>query len=727
LSPPEPQPLESPRALIGRRIAGKMEVLEHLGGGGMGWVFSAYHHALAKKVAIKVLKRIGDPLHAQRFALEARSASRIEHPNAVTILDFGEDGADRLVYLVMEFLEGEDLDRIIRQEAPLPPRRAAALMVQVLAALSAAHESGVIHRDLKPANVMVASRTNDDGDVVEVVKVCDFGLAKILDPQDAGPGLTRRGMIVGTPEYMSPEQAVGDPLDGRTDVYACGVILYEMLTGRRPFEAEDPGDVLLMHLNDVPPPPRARVPSIPAELERIVLWAMEKRADRRVSSARELRDVLKRFLAHPDPFDLQTVVDLEQLMRGLEAPASPAPESITDQLEVPVLGQGTGDLPARAGPDTLIEEPMIQRPSTLDTPPPGRAEASPDDPTRPGPAAGLEDTAPGADGAPADLLAQDTFRSHGGEVPEAAFTYAGPHPFWFLDPSPRRIGPCEYATLDALVQQSLREHPDVETSVSADGTTWLGLTRYLELTGQEPLRPAAIAPVTRPSPPRGTLAERSGVALLAQVALTRPSGRLVVEHARGRVELHLRRGQPVEVRSSDPAEQLPALLLSRDLVRADALANLVHTAVTSDTRVQELLASAVDMRVLRSALMKERLLSIVGLEAGTFGLDPSALPPVGAPLTPSLLPLLPNMVFRAVPEAALLRRLAPALERTLGPGADAEALLGELQASAAQQDAAMYLASGRPLGALLEESVEQGHVLASLAYTFLEVGVLEVV
>ncbi|MCA9555622.1 MAG: protein kinase [Myxococcales bacterium] len=756
----EPQLPESPNALIGRRIAGKMEVLEHLGGGGMGWVFSAYHHALGKKIAIKVLKRLGDPLHAQRFALEARSASRLEHPNAVTILDFGEDGPDRLVYLAMEFLEGQDLDRIIRLEAPMEPRRAVSIMAQVLAALTSAHESGVIHRDLKPANVMVASRTDDDGELVEFVKVCDFGLAKIMDGERPGPGLTRRGMIVGTPEYMSPEQAVGDPLDGRTDVYACGVILYEMLTGRRPFEAEDPGEILLMHLNNVPRPLRARVSSIPEELERVVLWAMEKRLERRVSSARELRDALKRFLARPDPFDLQTVVDLEQLMRGLNEPR-PAPESITDQVQAPRLASSDRQAAARPGPDTLLEEPMIQRSSSADAwrrgtsapadpisddgptgpippgprEPPSDAGDGPTGPIPPGALLGLtpvlaevgvSEPPPTPDHWEADVLAQETLRAYGEpEVGEPA-PYEGPSPFWFADAAARVSGPWDYLTLNHLVQDGLLINPAAETSVSFDGESWLGLTRYLELTAQEALRPGNIAPATSPSPPMGDLSEISGVAMLANVASWRPSGRLVVEHGRGRTEIHLRRGQPVEVRSSDPAEQLPALLVSRDLVRPDALASLVHTALRTDTRVQEVLASAVDLRVLRTALMKERLLAVVALQAGSYGLDVQVLPAVGSPLAPSLLPLLPNMVFRALSEAALLTRLAPALSRPLSPRVDAEALLSELQASPAQHEAAVRLSSGAALAELLDEVPEQRHVMASLAYTFIEVGVLEV-
>ncbi len=704
---PESQPKVRPRDLIGRMIAGKMEVLEHLGGGGMGWVFSAHHHALGKKVAIKVLKRMGDPLHAKRFEVEARSASRLEHPNAVTILDFGEDGDDRLVYIAMEFVEGRDVDRLIRAEAPIEPRRAAALMIQALAGLASAHEAGVVHRDLKPANIMVTTRTNDDGEPEEFVKVCDFGLAKLLDPEAPTQALTRRGMIVGTPDYMSPEQAVGDPVDGRTDVYAAGVILYEMLTGRRPFEAKEPGDVLLMHLNDIPRAPRAWVPSIPEDLERIVLWAMEKRCDQRASSARELREALKRFILRPDMFDLEAMVDVEHLKAALVPSDKPSPESITDEFELPIPITGSWELESVAdAQETLIDHPI-------------RARATPQEIPIPSPAV----IAPPAQSAPVELIAQPTWRSTEIQTPAEAFEYEGPHPFYFMDPSPRRIGPCDYETLQGLIVTLITTGRAREASISIDGHDWIGMERYLQLTGQQALLPDEIAPPEPGTQPLGQLSRVPTTPMFAAIARQRPSGRLVIRGRAGLTEIYLRDGHPVNVRSSIPSEQTPALLSSRGLVSPEHLPGLVHASVESDTRIEQVLGGAVDVHVLRHALMKERLLALMTLNSGEFSFDNHGGNPQGTPFATSLLALLPNLVFRAIPLEVLERYLAPHMQSPLHFTQEAAELLDLMQASSGQRELASQLAETSVAHAI-EAAPDNRAGIMPCAYVLLQSGIL---
>lgn len=286
--------------LLARVIAGKMELRQVLGAGAMGVVYRAHHLALDKSIAIKVLRTEGkaDPTRARRFKAEARAASRLDHPNSVHILDFGEDGPDGLLYLAMELLDGQDLQTVLKDERLLAPDRAARIMVQVLGALAAAHDSGVIHRDMKPGNVMLLRRTDDDGRPEDFVKVCDFGLAKILDGLDdaSGAPLTKQGAIFGTPAYMSPEQARGEVLDGRTDVYACGVILYKILTGEAPFSADSAWGILMKHLNDPVPPMTQWVPDLPPELIRITERALVKDRSQRFQSAREMRAALKAFL-----------------------------------------------------------------------------------------------------------------------------------------------------------------------------------------------------------------------------------------------------------------------------------------------------------------------------------------------------------------------------------------------------------------------------------------------
>ncbi|MFO0727469.1 MAG: protein kinase [Myxococcota bacterium] len=307
--------------LLNRVLAGKLELEKILGSGAMGVVYRARHKALDKVVAIKVLRAEGkgDPTRARRFKAEARAASRLDHPNSVQILDFGEDGPDGLLYIAMEFLEGEDLQSALKREGRMSPERTAKIMIQVLGALGAAHEHGVIHRDMKPGNIMLLQRVDDDGERNDFVKVCDFGLAKILDTglEDvSGAPLTKQGAIFGTPSYMSPEQARGEKLDARSDLYSCGVILYKMLTGESPFVSDTAWGLLMKHMNEAPPPMKGIIPGLPDAVVAIVERAMAKKPEDRFQSAQEMRSALKGFLrsGEVDPTYLrgmsQTGVDL---------------------------------------------------------------------------------------------------------------------------------------------------------------------------------------------------------------------------------------------------------------------------------------------------------------------------------------------------------------------------------------------------------------------------------
>ncbi|MCA9553003.1 MAG: serine/threonine protein kinase, partial [Myxococcales bacterium] len=293
---------EPAEALLGRVIAQKLRIDAVLGSGAMGHVYRARHLALDKAVAIKVLRQPYDPsdVHSRRFAREARAASRLNHPNSVAILDFGEDGPDRLLYIAMELVEGQDVQAILDKTGAIPLVRTLDIMIQALGAVAAAHDQGVIHRDLKPSNLIITQHTNDDGRVMDFVKVCDFGLAKFVsatrESMDGSAASAAR--VVGTPAYMSPEQAVGDDLDVRTDLYSCGVILYEMLTGRLPFDADTAMGVMLKHVSEPPVPPRQIAPHLPPSVEDVVLWAMEKTREQRCPTARDLRKNLQQLRAH---------------------------------------------------------------------------------------------------------------------------------------------------------------------------------------------------------------------------------------------------------------------------------------------------------------------------------------------------------------------------------------------------------------------------------------------
>ena len=288
----ETTPGEDP--LLGAIVAKKFKVEKILGVGGMGKVYKARQLALDKAVVVKVLhdQFRDDPQLVQRFQREARAASRLNHPNSIQIIDFGQDESG-VVFMAMEFLQGQDLFSMLKRDGPLPAQRVAKVMIQVCSALAEAHEQNVIHRDLKPENIMVEDRRGQR----DFVKVLDFGIAKIQDPAETGgQALTQAGMVCGTPEYMSPEQARGLALDARSDIYALGVIMYQLSTGVLPFTADTPIGIVTKHILEAPVPPRQKKADIPEELERIILKAMEKDVASRFSTVVEVGEALELLL-----------------------------------------------------------------------------------------------------------------------------------------------------------------------------------------------------------------------------------------------------------------------------------------------------------------------------------------------------------------------------------------------------------------------------------------------
>ncbi len=278
--------------LIGKSLPGGYVLLELIGVGGMGRVYRAEQKALGRTVAVKVIHPHlhGEEGAAARFITEARAASRLNHPNVVGVIDFGRTGANEgnLLYLVMEFLRGRDLSRVAYEEGPLSFPRIIDVLRQTLFALDEAHHLGIIHRDVKPENI-VLEPMRGGGDFVKVV---DFGLAKLRPDMltgitTNGSGITSPGIVCGTPDYMSPEQGRGDPLDARSDLYALGVIMFQLLTGQLPFEAASPTQVVLMHLQQPPPDPRRLCPDrrIPDVIADVCLKALEKDRNRRYTNA----------------------------------------------------------------------------------------------------------------------------------------------------------------------------------------------------------------------------------------------------------------------------------------------------------------------------------------------------------------------------------------------------------------------------------------------------------
>ncbi len=280
---------EDPQALVGRKLAsGKLEIQSLIGAGGVGSVYRAWHRDLRIHVAVKVLldEVQADIEFCRRFHAEALAASRLDHANLMRVFDFGQE-PDGLLYLAMEHLDGKPLSETLVRGRGLPVPRICDVMVQVCAGLAHAHARGIVHRDIKPDNLVLVPSRDDDGNDFELVKVCDFGIA-VLEKDGAS------SMVVGTPEYMSPEQCRGDSvLDGRSDVYACGVVLFELATGQLPFTAATPVKVLNRHMNVPPPTPRSIRPDLPEALEAIILKALEKEPEDRHASIRELRNDLR--------------------------------------------------------------------------------------------------------------------------------------------------------------------------------------------------------------------------------------------------------------------------------------------------------------------------------------------------------------------------------------------------------------------------------------------------
>lgn len=354
--------MASDPALIGRVVAGRFRIVSFVGEGAMAVVYRAEQEQEPHDVAIKVMHRelARDETFLRRFRREAKAAARLSHPGVVRIVDYGVD--EGLAYIAMELLTGVDLFELVAREKRLPAERAARILAQVCEPLLAAHERGILHRDLKPENVMLVA---DPETGEERVKVLDFGIAKILERQSppiedaqtsvTGTGLTTVGSVLGTPEYMSPEQCQGHRLDFRTDIYAAGVLLYQLVTGHVPFSGESPVHTMLSHVRDRPRPPSALVPGLHPALERLILRMLAKQPDERPQTVRELHEALATVVARLSPkgpavapLPAPTPLEPDAAAGAQEAAAAPAAAPAREPVAAP--GVRTVPVPPRPSP-----------------------------------------------------------------------------------------------------------------------------------------------------------------------------------------------------------------------------------------------------------------------------------------------------------------------------------------------------------------------------------------
>ena len=327
---------------------GRYEIVDELGRGGMGVVYRANDPIIGRIVALKTVRLSSESAgisHAElleRFQNEARAAGRLTHPNIVVVYDAGEDHG--LYYITMELIDGKSLQAVLEGGRKLTVQRAVLMMEQICSALEFAHRRGVVHRDIKPANIML--------DREDHVKITDFGTAKILQY-----GTQQKTNAIGTPGYMSPEQIKGRGIDGRSDIFALGVMLYEMLTGRRPFHGEDVASVLYKILNEEPPPPHKVEPSIPAGVSSAIMKALSKSANMRYESCGELLDDLQNY--RPGGVAAKPKAASQGEQPGAAAPpAAREPKNLKAEMpKIPGLEPRPSSAPTKAAPAAKASRP----------------------------------------------------------------------------------------------------------------------------------------------------------------------------------------------------------------------------------------------------------------------------------------------------------------------------------------------------------------------------------
>ncbi|MEM1025708.1 MAG: serine/threonine-protein kinase [Myxococcota bacterium] len=703
----------------GSRVAGKYQVERMLGRGAMGEVYRAVHVDLGRPVALKVLRNLEtrDAILIRRFRREAQTAARLDHPNTVRVLDFGED-ARGFLYLVMEHVSGHPLSLLLRQEGRLAWDRVLRIWLQVGDALQAAHDADVVHRDVKPSNILVS--VSADGN--ETAKICDFGLAKFsTDHLDPEATQDPKWKAAGTPIYMAPEQAVGDPLDGRADIYASGVMAYQLIEGRPPFTGETSARILMMHVSKPPPPLSEAMP----EVQALIHDCMAKELADRIPDGRTLGARCRAILERA----------------GRPGPRRPTPARVDGLFNPEPMGPRT---PPEALPLEAIE-PFEEEAAAAPSPPAPEAsiEALVNLAVE---EAAMEATSDLSGSKDLRIEGLDTRRLSAAVAERAAYMYThfgityepyeGPQPFFARDPRGELLGPMKRSDLWLVMQKCAELQIADRLLVSADRESWVSAHEFVRWIGQESLLDAMMASLaTTDGAPTSRLQgqlERTGpIRVLAHAGRQRSSGRLVFwRESFGhdeRLEVHLVNGRPSFVYSSDPSLQIPELLSEKGLLPRDRVDAAVYQCLQEGRALEAIISAevGVDLSQWRNALMKQRMGRLLQWNAGRFMFDDQNLPSATRPFAESVLGVTKELAYRVLPEEHLRVQLAPFLAHPPQPTDHLRAGLVDLRLTQAQAQLLHRIFRARSLGDGMKAEPQNARMAAALLYVLAEADLLQ--
>lgn len=713
----------------------------------MGEVWRARHLALEKAVAVKILRsdRLLDDELADRFTREARIASRLDHPNCMAVLDFGRDAVDGRHFLAMELLEGRTLRQVLDHEGSLPLRDACAIMSQVLAGLAAAHGHGILHRDIKPSNIILKPVQDDDGQPVVRAKVCDFGLARIADGVDVSGIHHPDPRIVGTPTYMSPEQATGDPLDARSDVYACGVVLFEMLTGQPPFEADSTVSTLMKHCAAPVPAVSSLAGGIPVEADRVVAQALEKAPEKRFQTARGFRAAV---------LELTRLVGVQPLPRSssgvdtsyfVRPPPSRRPSAPRAGIgpKLPASGSTGG---FESGPDT----PVVRAEGPAEPPPRSISEvelpisvdvsdlfAEPEDDNE---TLSLRIEAPDFD-EPEILPPMRSFD----EVDErlsidetTRFLYEryalSPHRrppakgFWLVDAEGNRIGPLTFDELAVALRLEAHDGGLDQCYVSADPNprSYRPARDLLALLEADGI--ARVSPPTahgEPGASSGRVEPTTVAALLLRATWSGLTGRIIVAEPRSGqasyFEAHFVQGLATHVFTNRLSLQVPSVLVARGAVDEASLPVVANDAWAHSSTFEASLRGLCGLELSEQlpSVMRKRLRYMLAVADGRWAVDHEMVPRHRLPLDPPVPTILPRLIRDGLPGDALERALAPHLKQPLPSSLVLDGYLDQLGLTSRERTLANELRTAPQLSQALPAHGPGRDVAAATAFVIL--------